>query len=124
MVSLQRNKNPLYLCKKYVDEQTNITKFKKPENAISINWQPISSDSQVLGLGVEYSKYIRIKGTKDECSVFNNKDRVFVYKKPDLENFDEMCNDADYEVEGSPVITLNDGEVMLKRLSGDDYYGN
>ena len=124
MVSLQRNKNPLYLCKKYVDEQTNITKFKKPENAISINWQPISSDSQVLGLGVEYSKYIRIKGTKDECSVFINKDRVFVYKKPDLENFDEMCNDADYEVEGSPVITLNDGEVMLKRLSGDDYYGN
>ena len=124
MVSLQRNKNPLYLCKKYVDEQTNITKFKKPKSAISINWQPISSDSQVLGLGVEYSKYIRIKGTKDECSVFNNKDRVFVYKKPDLNNFDEMCNDADYEVEGSPVITLNDGEVMLKRLSGDDYYGN
>ena len=124
MVSLQRNKNPLYLCKKYVDEQTNITKFKKPEKPISINWQPISSDSQVMGLGVEYSKYIRIKGTKDECSIFNNKDRVFVYKKPDLRNFDEMCDDADYEVDGSPVITLNDGEVMLKRLSGDDYYGN
>ena len=124
MNSLQRNKNDLYLCKKYIDEETNVTKFKKPEKPIKINWQPISSDSQVLGLGVEYSKYIRIKGTKNECSVFNNKDRVFVYKKPNLNNFDEMCDEADYEVDGSPVITLNDGEVMLKRLSGDDYYGN
>lgn len=124
MNSLQRNKNELYLCKKYIDEETNVTKFKKPEKPIKINWQPISSDSQVLGLGVEYSKYIRIKGTKSECSVFNNKDRVFVYKKPNLNNFDEMCDEADYEVDGSPVITLNDGEVMLKRLSGDDYYGN
>ena len=59
MNSLQRNKNELYLCKKYVDEETNITKFKKPNKPININWQPISSDSQVLGLGVEYSKYIR-----------------------------------------------------------------
>lgn len=32
-----------------------------------------------------------------------------------------MCRDADYEVDGSPIISLNYGEVILKRLSsGDD----
>lgn len=122
MNSLQRNKNLLYLCNKYLDEETNVTKFKKPEKGININWQPISSDAQVLVLGSEYSKYIRIKGTKEEVSRFKNKDRVYVYVKPDLLNFDEMCHDADYEVDGDPIITLNDGEVMLTRLSGDDEY--
>ena len=68
------------------------------------------------------SKYIRIKGTKEEVSRFKNKDRVYVYITPNLLNFDEMCHDADYEVDGDPIITLNDGEVMLTRLSGDDEY--
>lgn len=122
MNSLQRNKNLLYLCRKYLDEENNVTKFKKPKQGININWQPISSDAQVLVLGSEYSKYIRIKGTKEEVSRFKNKDRVYVYVEPNLLNFDEMCHDADYEVDGDPIITLNDGEVMLKRLSGDDEY--
>ena len=121
MNNLTRNKRKIYLCSKYIDEETNVTKFKKPEKPIEINWQPISSDSQVLGLGIEYSKYIGIKGTIKESSRFKNKDRCYVYIKPDLNNFDEMCEDADYEVDGSPIITLNDGEVMLKRLSsGED----
>ena len=60
--------------------------------------------------------------TKEEVSRFKNKDRVYVYVKPNLLNFDEMCHDADYEVDGDPIITLNDGEVMLTRLSGDDEY--
>lgn len=120
MNTLLRNNRPLYLCERYLDKQTNVTKFKKPENPLWINWQPISSDSETFIFGVEYSKYIRIKGNKRECEKFHNKDRVYVYKEPDLENFDGMCADADYEVDGSPLITLNDGEVMLKRLSGDD----
>ncbi len=121
MNTLLRNKRPLYLCKKFVDSETNVTKFERPTKAIHINWQPISSDGESFVFGVEYSKYIRIKGNKDECLQFNNKDRVYVYKEPDLTNFDYMCRDADYEVDGSPLITLNDGELLLKRLSsGDD----
>lgn len=120
MNTLSRNKRLLYLCKKYIDETTNVTKFKKPES-ININWQSISSDGEIYIFGVEYSKYIRIKGNKEECLKFKNKDRVYIYKQPDLLNFDSMCNDADYEVDGSPIITLNEGEVLLKRLSsGDD----
>ena len=121
MNTLLRNKRPLYLCKKYIDEETNVTKFRKPQDALYINWQPISSDSESYVFGIEYSKYIRIKGNKEECSQFRNKDRVYVYKAPHLVEFDEMCQDADYEVSGSPIIKLNEGEVLLKRLSsGDD----
>lgn len=120
MNTLLRNKRPLYLCKKYVDEETSVTKFQKPKNPLIVNWQPVSSDSESYVFGIEYSKYIRIKGNAEECLKFNNKDRVYVYAVPDLNNFDEMCIDADYEVSGSPVITLNEGEVILKRLSSGD----
>lgn len=121
MNSLLRNERPLYLCTRYLDEKTGVTKFKKPI-PIRINWQPINTDSQVIGLGVEYSKYIRIKATGCKISDFKNKDRVYVYVQPKIENFDDMCEDADYEVSGDNIITLNDGEVLLKRLSrGEEY---
>ena len=120
MNTLLRNKRPLYLCKKYVDEETNVTKFEKPKKLIRVDWQPISSDSESYVFGIEYSKYIRIKGNAEECIQFKNKDRVYVYNIPDLNNYNEMCLDADYEVSGSPIITLNQGEVLLKRLSSGD----
>ena len=119
MNSLKRNKRLLYLCKKNIDIETNVTKFKEPEE-IKINWQPIDTSSEVLMLGYEYSQYIRIKGTAKECSKFSNKDRCYIYKEPNFEKFDVMCNDSDYEVDGNPIITLNEGEVMLKKLSGAD----
>ena len=119
MNSLKRNKRPLYLCKKNIDTETNVTKFKEPKK-IKINWQPIDTSSEVLMLGYEYSQYIRIKATARECSKFSNKDRCYIYKEPNFEKFDVMCNDADYEVDGNPIITLNEGEVMLKKLSGAD----
>ena len=79
MNSLLRNERPLYLCTRYLDENTGVTKFKEPI-PIRINWQP------------------------------------------KIENFDDMCEDADYEVSGDNIITLNDGEVLLKRLSrGEEY---
>lgn len=116
---LLRNKRPLYLCKKYIDETVGVIKYKDPKK-ILIDWQPISSDSQVMVVGSEYSEYIRIKGTAKEVSEFNDKDRIYIYNIPKKEEFDNMCNDAEYEVKGNPIITLNDGELMLKKLSGKD----
>lgn len=118
MNSLKRNKRELYICKRYVDSETNVTKFKKPKK-ILINWQPISTDSEVLGLGIEYSKHIRIKSTVEEAKIFDYKDRIYIYNKPPKE-FDEMCNDADYEVETKPLSTLNQTEIMLEKLGGAD----
>lgn len=119
MNSLMRNKRILYLCERYIDEEYQVIKFKNPIK-LTVDWQPISTDSQVLSLGTEYSKYIRIKGNNSETSKFNYKDRVYIYKTPDFNNFNVMGEDADYEVINSPVNMLNDGEVLLKKLSGDD----
>lgn len=119
MNSLLRNQTEMYLCEKYIDEEIGVTKFKEPE-LIKINWQPINSDSEVLSLGIDFSKYIRIKSVNEDTIKFHNKDRCYIYVKPDLENFDGMCYDADYEVVNPPVNMLNDGEVLLKRLSGAD----
>lgn len=118
MNSIKRNKRELYLCKKYIDPETNVTKYKKPIK-ILINWQPISTDSEVLGLGIEYSKHIRIKCTNEEAKPFDHKDRVYIYTKLPKE-FDEMCNDADYEVETKPLSTINQTEIMLQKLGGAD----
>jgi len=118
MNSLLRNKRLLYLCKKYIDTTVNVIKYHEPLE-INIDWQPISSDGQTLAVGIEYNEYIRVKGTAEEVSVFNNKDRVY-FTKPDIKTFNGMCNDAEYEVSNNPIITLNDGEVMLRRLSQND----
>ena len=49
---------------------------------------------------------------------FEDKDRCYIYKEPSIP-FDPLCNDADYIVDGSPLITLNEAEVNLTRISGD-----
>ena len=88
MNTLQRNNRPLYLCNKYVDIATNVTKYTKPSKQLWIDWQPINSDGEVYVFGVEYSKYISIKGNKEKWELFKNKDRVYVYKKPNLNDWD------------------------------------
>lgn len=116
MVGLKRNKRAFYLCKRYIDPETNVTKYKKPIPK-KLNYQPTNSDAQVLALGTEYSEYLRVTGTPEEISKFSNKDKCYVYVNPP-KDFNGMCEDADYEVNGNPLITLNEGELMLKKLSG------
>lgn len=118
MIGLKRNKRPIYWCEKYIDEATNVTKFKKPER-IFLNYQPTNSDAQVLALGTEYSKYLKVTGSDNEIVKIKNKDRFYVYANPP-KTFDGMCEDADYEVDGDPSITLNEGSFMLNKLSGND----
>lgn len=116
MIGLKRNKRRLYWCKRYIDPRTNVTKFKEPK-PILLNYQPTNSDAQVLALGTDYSKYLSVTGTAKAILEISNKDRFYVYVKPP-KVFDEMCEDADYEVNGDPSISLNEGQFMLKKLSG------
>jgi hypothetical protein len=118
MVELKRNKKIFYICKKYIDPETNVTKYREPQKVL-LNYQPTNSDSQVLALGTDYSKYLKVTGTSEELSIFSNKDKCYVYKSIP-KNFDGMCYDADYEVNGDPMININEGELMLKKLSGED----
>lgn len=113
MICLKRNKTKFYLCKKI----PNSTKFEKPIPC-NLNYQPTNSVGERLTLGEDYSMYLKIKCTKQEASNFKNGDKCYVYVLPP-EKHDELCNTADYVVDGNPADTLNQSEIKLRKLSGE-----
>lgn len=117
MRCLKRNKRVLYLCTTYQDG--NIRKFNKPVE-IKLNHRVTNSEEDLIALGLDYPKYVRIKADLKYANTFHPKDRVYIKHKPNEENFDVLCKDADYEVEGDPIVSLNVVEVTLKRLSGKE----
>lgn len=116
MRTLKRNKRDIYLCQKYQDG--NLTKFKEPI-LLKENYLPTNSDGDLIAIGMNYPKYLRIKTDISEKDLFHAKDRLYVYKKPP-EKHDVLCRDADYEVYKKPNLYINEMEIMLYRLSSDD----
>lgn len=123
MRTQQRNKKLIYLCQKY--QAGNITKYKPPI-PIYENYAPTNSDSDLLSMGMDYSKRLRIKSDNkifingewlDRMSVYHQGDRVYIYVKPPEEH-DMLCKTADYEVETRPIETINQLEIMLFNRSG------
>ena len=62
MNTLLRNKRPLYLCKKYVDEETNVTKFEKPK-------KPLVPTSEANVTFVNERKFILNLSKEEICAV-------------------------------------------------------
>lgn len=120
MICLKRNKQKLYLCKKYVEN--NITKFKEPIE-IETNYQPVSSTGEMIAIGEEYTQYLKIEDIIEIGKQFSNGDRCYVYVTPPEEH-DKLCKTADFCVNGNPLITLNSSKVSLKRLTGDELNEN
>ena len=116
MRTLRRNKRPLYLCQNYQDDM--LDKYREPI-LIYENYVPTNSEGDLISIGMEYPKYLRIKTSINEKDLFHAKDRLYVYKtKPEIH--DVLCDDADYEVYKEPMLFINEMEVMLKRLSDDN----
>lgn len=112
MNGLKRNKSKFYLCKKI----ENSTKFEEPIK-MKLNYEPTNSIGERLTLGEDYSMYLKIKCTLKEASVFKNGDKCYIYVRPP-EEYDPLCKDADYIVDGNPATTLNQSEIKLRKLSG------
>ena len=135
MRCLKRNKRPLYLCTVY--EDNDIAKFHSPIE-LKMNYQATNSDGDLIALGLDFPKYIRIKADLKYDGVFHPKDRVYIKASPistrtvvevglngeeethTEEYFDVLCKDADYEVDSDPRVSLNIVEITLKRLSGKE----
>lgn len=114
MRCLKRNKRTLYLCTEYQDGE--ISKYKEPIK-IELNYQATNSESDLIALGLDYPKYLRIKADIKYKDLFHAKDRVYIKSKPSVP-FDVLCKDADYEVDSDPIDSLNVVEISLTRLSG------
>lgn len=111
MVNMTRNKRTIYLCKKKKDS----LEFDEPV-AFKVNYRPTYSSSDALALGNNYILYQTIKCTPEIAQNFSYNDRIYM-KEP--EEFDSSCNDADYYVYGNPLVTLNEAEITIRKLSGD-----
>lgn len=114
MRCLQRNKRLLYLCNQYQDGY--IEKYKEPI-PIKVNYQPTNSDGDLIALGMDFPMYMRIKADLKDGELFHANDRIYVGIEPS-EPFDELCKDANYEVDSDPITSLNVVEITLKKLSG------
>ena len=122
MRCLKRNKRTIYVCEEY--EDNDIAKYHAPQK-MKVNYQATNSDGDLIALGLNFPKYIRIKADLKDADSFHPKDRVYINAVPDEEHFDILCKDADYEVDSDPIVSLNAVEITLKRLSGkqDNYEG-
>jgi len=114
--TLKRNKSVLYHSKRINDN--GIIKFEIPKEK-HLNYQPTNSSEDISAIGENYFMYLRIICNKEEALLFNTGDRCYVYKDKPLVHDDLLCSGADYVVDGIPLITLNSGEIKLKRLSGN-----
>lgn len=114
MRCLARNKRKLYLCKEYQDG--DLSKFKKPVE-LKLNYQATNSEGDLIALGMDFPMYVRIKADMTVNGLFKAGDRVYINRKP-ADMFDELCKDADYEVDSDPLVSLNVVEITLKKLSG------
>lgn len=116
MRPLARNKRKLYLCQKYQDGL--VDKYKAPK-CLFENYLPTNSDGDLISIGMDYPKYLRIKTNINEKDLFHPKDRLYIYKEPPKIH-DVLCKTADYEVYKEPSLFINEMEIMLKRLSSDN----
>lgn len=111
MISMTRNKRTIYLCKK----QKNSLEFAQPIE-LKVNYRPTYSSNDVLALGNNYTLYQTIKCTPQMAKNFSFNDRIYINKPKE---FDPSCNDADFYVYGEPLVTLNEAEITIRKLSGD-----
>lgn len=117
MRCLKRNKRKIYVCQHYQDGY--ITAFKEPKEVL-INYQATNTEGDLIALGLEYPKYMRLKADLSTAGLFHANDRVYISIEPS-QPFDELCKDADYEVDSDPIVSLNSVEITLKRLSGKEW---
>ena len=115
MKTLHRNKRKLYLCQVYRDEQ--LRKYKEPMLLFE-NWQVTNTDSNFMNLGLESYDFITIKTDVTHAKYYHLGDRLYINVTPP-EKHHNICKTADYEVYKEPLFYINEGEIMLKRLSTD-----
>lgn len=115
MRTLERNKSLLYICKKY--EDNGLLKYEKPK-AIYDNYTPTNTESDLIGIGMTYPMYLRIKTDIINKNRYAPGDKLYVYKKPPKKH-DVLGKTCDYIVTDEPLQTINQVEVLLKRLSED-----
>lgn len=83
-----------------------------------MHYEPTNTEGDLISLGMNYPKYLRVITDVSNKNTFHPKDRLYVYKNPPEEH-DVLCKNADYEVSEEPMVYINEVEIILQRLSSD-----
>lgn len=111
MRTLNRDKKPLYICKRIQDSDP--VQFEKPI-FFKLNIVSTSSEMDIVGLGDSYKEYLRAKVSINDVSKFNEGDRAYIYTAPPQEH-DALCNGADFQIT-SVSKSVSEATIMFKRL--------
>ena len=114
MISLSRNKRPIYVCP--ITINNSISTYKKKKKLYE-NYQIKTTHAYMKTFGLDVYKYISIKTDASHLKYYHLGDRVYINNTPP-EVEDTLCKNADYEVYKPPVVTFNQLEVLLKQRSG------
>lgn len=115
MYRLNRNKRLIFLCNQTIENDRKI--FTEPVE-YKLNYQPLLTEGEIITAGLEYINRLVVYSSVKEASNFHNGDRCYVFvNKP--EEYDKFCNNADFYVDGEPLIYLNEARFYLQRMVGD-----
>lgn len=116
MNHLARNKRTIYLCNQI--EENNRIVFSEPTE-YKLNYQPLSTDGEIIVAGNEYNKRLVVYTSNNIAKNFHNNDRCYVFTTPPEER-DTICKNADYYVDGEPLLFLNESHFYLQRMTGEN----
>ncbi len=111
MRTLERDKKPLYVCKKIPESEP--IQFEKPVLR-KLNTVATTSQADIVAFGEQYKEYRRAIITRQEMSHYNEGDRVYIYVKPPVK-YDPLCEDCDFEIK-SISDSVSQVEILFKRL--------
>lgn len=115
MINLKRNKREFYICNR-IEENGRLI-FTKPKK-LKMNYQPVSMTGEIISFGSEFINKLILYTTEKEAKQFHNFDRCYIYTKPPVE-YDKYCSDADFYVDGEPLIYMKEAMIYLQRMTGD-----
>ena len=115
MNNLKRNKKTFYVCNQ--KEEDGRLVYDEPKKMV-LNYQPVSMVGEIIAFGSEYINRLIIYTTAENAKNFHNFDRCYVYKEPPT-TYDKFCYDADFYVDGEPLIYINEATITLNRMTGD-----
>ena len=111
MRTLERDKKPLYLCKKITDSEPQ--QFEKPVY-MRLNTVATTSQADIVAFGDSYKEYRRAIIETGDRNKFHEGDRAYIFVAPPKEH-DALCEGADFEI-NSISDSVSQTIVLFKRL--------
>lgn len=115
MNRLMRNRRDVYVCNQQEDKGR--INFSKPI-LYKLNYQPLSSAGEIVASGNDYINRLVVYTSIENAKKIHNFDRCYVFTLPP-NTYDAFCQDADFYVDGEPLLYLNEAVFYLQRMVGE-----